>query len=60
MNRWMSSTTGCNNLNAITMTVHDVLAVKYVYDVVAVINYEATRRQQLNQQVQRRLLLLFS
>ena len=39
MNRWMSSTTGCNNLNAITMIVHDVLAVKCVYDVVAVINY---------------------
>jgi hypothetical protein len=38
MNRWMSSITGCNNLNAITMTVHDVLAVKCVYDVVAVIS----------------------
>lgn len=30
---------GCYNLSAITMTVHDVLAVKSVYDVVAVINY---------------------
>jgi hypothetical protein len=38
MIRWMSSTIGCYNLSAITMTVHDVLAVKSVYDVVAVIN----------------------
>lgn len=33
----MSSPIGCHNLHAIAMTVHDVLAVKSVYDVVAVI-----------------------
>jgi zinc protease len=44
MIRWMNSITSCNNLNAITMAVHDVLAVKSVYDVVAVISYPLETR----------------
>ncbi len=38
MIRWMSSTIGHYNLHEITITVHDVLAVNSVDDVVEVIN----------------------
>lgn len=39
MSRWMSSITCFSNHSKIMMAVHDVVAVKCVYDVVAVITY---------------------
>jgi hypothetical protein len=48
MIRWMSSTIGCSNLHAITMNVHDVLAVKSVHDVVAVISESLSKEFSLH------------
>ena len=38
MSRWMSSNTCCTNYSDLVMTVHDVVAVNCVHDVLAVIN----------------------